>query len=808
MLIKYPGLTLIGTFGMAGAIAIGAAVFSVLYTVVDPSLPLEEGDRVVAIQNLNAASGDQDRQTHLHDLDVWRGELRAVEDLGAHRTVNQNLITGEGQAEPLRVAEITASGFRVARVAPLLGRYLDADDELVGAPPVVVIGYGVWQNRFAGDPAIIGQTLRLDGTPHMVVGVMPEGFAFPVNNRIWTPLRLEPSDYERGEAPPIDVFGRLVPGATLEQVQAQLTTISRRMAAAYPDTHEHVRPQVLPYARSFLDSPGLAWMAHLIQLLVSLLLVAASANAAILIYARTATRNGEIAVRRALGASRARIVAQLFMEALLLAAAAAVIGLAGASFALQQLNTFLSRSAGEQLPFWMDFGLTPGTMLYAVALAVLAAVVAGVLPALKVTGRQVQSGLRELGGGTGMQMGRTWTALIAAQVAVAVAILPVTVMLGWSEIRPQIALASVPTDEVLTAQVAIGHEGVLSAAKQQEMQARFADRHAELVRRLEAEPGVVEVTFASSLPGAEPDGVIEVEQPRPGAEASRHDVSFLEVDPTVFDVFDGVLLAGRRFGPEDVTGTTTAVIANRSFVQRVLGGGEPLGRRFRYARASDGAEPGGVKRGDWYEIVGVVSDFPAPEKSGRGDATLYHPAVPGRLSSETLIVQVQGVTPEGLAGRLREITVALDPSLQLGDVRSLTQIQRQEQRTRRSIILAITMVTLSVLLFSAAGIHALISFTVTRRRREIGIRSALGAEPRHIVGSILAQALRQLGLGAAVGCLLGGALIGVSGLPAEDVITVILSVAVVILVMGLLAALGPGRRGLSIDPMEALRTDT
>ena len=805
MLVKYPGLSVVGGLGMAVAIAIGAGVFSFVAAVADPAVPLDEGERIVAIENLDVSASDADHRTHLHDLPAWREELTAVQEFGASRTVDRNLVTPDGHAEPLRVAEMTASGFRIARVPPRMGRYFDDADEREGAPPVVVIGHDVWKNRFGGRADVVGRTLQLGNARHTVVGVMPEGFAFPVNNRLWTPLRLDPADYERGRAPGIEVFGRLAPSVTLGQAQAQLETIGRRMAAAHPGTHRHMRPRILPYARSFIDSPELMWAFYLLQLVVSMLLVVIAVNVAILVYARTATRMGEIAVRFALGASRARVVTQLFAEALVLAAAAAAAGLLAAGFALGQVNAFIARIGGEQVPFWWNIGLSTGTVLYATGLAILAAVIVGVVPALKTTGRRVQTTLRELGGATGMRMGKTWTVLIVAQVAIAVTILPVAVAVAWKEFFPPVTVTPAPAaDELLSASIGMDAEtprGAEAAAYERELAARFADRHAELVKRLEGEPGVTAVTYASALPGSEPDALIEVEDTRPAAEPARHGVSYLRVDPALFQVFDARILAGRPLHSADPSGT--AVIANRSFVDQVLGGGEALGRRFRYTRNDD---PGALKPGTWYEIVGVVGDFSATESAtGRGVSTLYHAATPGNLNPLSLIVRVQGVAPESFAGRLRGITTSLDPTLRLYDVLSVAEMQRQEQRTRRLMTLALTVATLSVLLFSAAGIHALMSFTVANRRKEIGIRTALGAHPRRILAGIFSRALRQLGAGVAVGCLIGGALMVAGGATAARAAVLLLTVALLMLAVGLLAALGPARRGLRIQPMEALR---
>lgn len=234
ILLKYPGLSLVAGLGMAFAIGLGAGWFGFVHAMFDPTLPLHEGERVISIRNrdvritptlddLDFSETNPDRQS-LHDFFMWRGELESVQDLAAFRSVSRNLVA-DGTAELVRVAQMTASGFEVARVAPVLGRPLVDNDEGAGAPPVVVIAYEEWQRRFEGDPDVLGRQLRLGNAVHTVVGVMPAGFRFPIQHRFWVPLRLNPLEYERGEAPSVNVFGRLVDGVTMDQAQAELTTI-------------------------------------------------------------------------------------------------------------------------------------------------------------------------------------------------------------------------------------------------------------------------------------------------------------------------------------------------------------------------------------------------------------------------------------------------------------------------------------------------------------------------------------------------------------------------------------------------------
>src|SRR5262245_21489707 len=245
MLIKYPGLTIVGVAGMSVAVAIGAVSFSAISAVVDGALPFADGDRIVAIQSKDARTGDENR-THLYDLAIWREALSSVEQLGAYRTVDRNVITPDGRSESMRIAEMSASGFRVAGIPPLAGRYFTADDERIGAPSVVVVGHDVWETRLSGRADVIGQTLWLGSTAHTIVGVMPKEFAFPINNRVWTPLRLTSTMFEPGQAPAVEVFGRLSTGVSLADAQLQLNTIGRRLVAADSTTYAHVRARVAP----------------------------------------------------------------------------------------------------------------------------------------------------------------------------------------------------------------------------------------------------------------------------------------------------------------------------------------------------------------------------------------------------------------------------------------------------------------------------------------------------------------------------------------------------------------------------------
>jgi hypothetical protein len=294
---------------MAVAIAIVATGFELIAQVVNPALPVEAGERVVALKQTSTDGGNTERRV-VHDFVAWRNELASIEHLSAFRTAQHNLVTGTGPPEPVEVAEMTASGFTVARTPPLAGRYLLPGDEREGAPAVVVIGYQAWQARFAGDSQIVGRAITLRGVPSTIVGVMPDGFKFPIDHQFWIPLRTNPLHYERLEGSAIQMFGRLADGRTVEAAQAELTTIGQRAATEFPATHARLRPLVMPYTLEHLDlaDPGVARLLQTMRYLIGALAFVVAVNLAILVYARTVTRVGEIAVRTALGAHSCAVV--------------------------------------------------------------------------------------------------------------------------------------------------------------------------------------------------------------------------------------------------------------------------------------------------------------------------------------------------------------------------------------------------------------------------------------------------------------------------------------------------------------------
>ena len=817
MLVRYPGLTTVAVLGMAMAITIVAGAFSIFYTLIDPALPLPGGDRIVTIQNLDIERSRPERRV-AHDVLAWRAEVRTIRDVGAFRQVASNLLAEGAVTDTVDVVEMHASGFRVAGVGPLMGRALADADEHPGAPRVVVVGYAAWQKRFHADPAIVGQTIQLGDTKYAVVGVMPKGFAFPLNDELWIPLRLDVSRYGQRQGPNLTIFGRLAPGATLAAAQAELQTLGARATADVPRTHAQLRPRVLPYTYPFfdIDDPRATWLVHFAQFLISLLLVIVCINVAILVYARTARRQGEIAIRSALGASRRRIVGQLFIEALALSTLGAAAGLGLCAVALRYLNELMDQMYSSR-PFWWDFNVSTGVVLYVAALTVVSAAIIGVLPALKATGRRVQGGLQGLsaGGGAGMRFGRTWTVLIVAQVAIAVALLPATVYHAWDARHYATVDPGFGAREVLSTTVVLdvgSRRGTFA-----EFQARYANYLEEILQRLREEASVADVTFATAHAGGEGTVVIDVEGvPKPG-EAVNYNIpvgsgiGYLArvniVGSNFFSMFDVGLLTGRRLTAADAAPGSNAVVVNAAFVKRFLGD-HVLGRRIRYVGYGSDA-PAGLTPDRWYEIVGIVADFPATMIEGYPAEKIYHATTVRQVQYANVMIRTRMEDATVFAPRLREIAAAVDPNLQLHGLGTLDARLRGEQSIMRLVAAVLVALTLSVVMLASAGVYSMMSFTVAQRRKEIGIRTALGADSRQVLRSIFSRVLWQLTLGASLGVavalLLEFATEG--GLMKGHGVLVLPMIALLMMLVGLAAAIGPARNGLRVQPTDALRQE-
>lgn len=795
MLRRYPGITAIGTVAMAVGIALGMLYFEGLAKGLYPTLPVPNGDRIVAIRYWDIAKRTVQEQS-LHDFAVSRTNVKTIEQLGAALVFTRNLVTTDRQVEAVRGAEVTASAFTLMGMMPLAGRTLTARDELPAEPLAVVIGERLWTMRFARDPSAVGQNVTVGTADATIVGVMPERFGFPFNQQLWLPLRTDGSLLAPRTGPPVTLFGRLASGVSPRQAQAELDGITAGLAAANREAYENLQPWVVAYGSPPLegDTPMIRNFLYTANTFFLLLLGVICTNVATLVFARTATRAWEVAVRNALGASRGRIIAQLFTEALVLTTLAAVLGTALAKLALRW-GVDVGR---DVLPFWVTDSLSTTTLLYAGLLALLAAVIVGVLPALRVTRLNVQDGLRrEQAAGATLRFGWVWTTVIVVQVAITVAMLPLSAVGIMASNRFGQRAAAIGADRYLTA--ALAFERQEQEADEATRLARGRASLAELERRLRAEPGVEQVAFADRLPVSDTSKYrIELDTAAGTPTPEPHWSTLTHVSPGFFAAFGRSVVSGRNFSPVDLERSNVLVV-NQSFTRLVFGDRNPVGQRIRITHS----EENGVPADDgWYEIVGMVRDvgWQMPEPSEQ--AAMYHPALLQPGTNVSVAVQVRD--PMGFAPRLRVLANAVDPEMQLTDVQRLTDVGGRGALLTWTVTYVAIVVSFLVLLLSASGIHALMSFIVARRTREIGIRVALGAPPLRIVSGIFMRAILQVALG-----ILAGSIVVALKIDFGSVTQVLMlaGAAAVMLAAGLVACTLPLRRALGISPTVALRAE-
>jgi putative ABC transport system permease protein len=796
MLARYPGLTVVSTVAIAVAIALGSLYFEALNKWQNPELPVRDADRVVSIRNWDVNEFRTEGRL-LHDFATWRGQVRTVEHLGAAVAFVRNLATEDGRVEPVQGAEVTATAFRLMGTAPLLGRTLAEQDENPAEPPVVVISHTLWSARFGSDPSVVGRSVKLGTVAATVVGVMPEGFGFPVSQRIWAPLRVNAASLTPRTGPSASIFGRLAPSASLEDAQAELAAIGARLTSTYPETHKHLRPRVTTYAKPLAEGGQMQLIRNVlytVNVIFLLLLGIVCANVGTLVFARTATRGWEITVRSALGASRGRIIGQLFTEAFVLASIGTIVGLILAKVALRYGLTMLAGTDG--LPFWIDDGVSWRTVLYAGLLTLFGAAIVGILPALRVTRVNIQDALRsESAGRAGLRFGGIWTTVIVLQVAITVAFLPLAAGGAFESNRFNQRAEGIGAEHYLTASVGMDRENY--ALDSTALAARARQSFDELERRLSAEPAVQHVAFASRLPvmdqfkyGIAVDTTTGV--PSTGLRTS----TLVQVSRGFFDAFGTSVVTGRDFEPLDFE-TGRVLIVNQAFVRHVFGDRNPIGQRIKILQ---GEEMRGIGD-DWFEVVGVVKNFGWQLPQPHEQSAMYLPTVPMPGARVSMALKVQN--PEDFADRLRTIAADVDPTIRLTDVQQLGRVGGGEAKMNWALTSVAWLVGFIVLLLSATGIHALMSFTVARRTREIGIRAALGARPGRIVAGIFSRAFLQIGAGV----LVGSGLAALVGLGSTREVLLLLAADGIMLLVGLTACAVPVRRALRIDPTEALRAE-
>ena len=758
-------------------------------------LPIERVDRVVWFAARDAR--DRDVGWSYREVEELRSSGLAFEGLAAF--AGAPMVVGDEGRAPDRASGlyISASGFRLLREKPALGRDFEPADDRVGAPAVVILGNGLWKSRYGGDPAIVGRTIRVDGAPSIVVGVMRGDFRFPLATELWRPLAQMPGlTTERRTARALSVFGRLADGAALTDVRAALTALSARLSHDYPETNQGIRVTAIPINERYLGRlTDQVWVVFMTVGVVVLLI--SCANVANLLLMRSVTRGREMAIRASLGASRRHLVRQMLIECAVLASCGGVAGLA---LSLAGVRLISSAIPENTLPYWLTYTMD-GRAFAVLCTACLGTVfVFGLAPAIHVSKTDVTEAMKEGGrsGTPGLRARRWTTAFLTAEFALTMVLLvPLVMSIRSSRAAADAGLVFDPSNAITTSIT-------LSSARY-----RLPDQRLDFYRQLDekfaAIPGIAATAVTTALPqggGAARQLAIDGRAPVPGE--TMPTVWSLTVSAPYFTAIGVQLLRGRGFNSVDGGPGFEAAIVNQRFASMYFPNDEAIGRRIQLRDPAASGAPA-----PWLTIVGV-----SPTVRQRGfldpDPVVYLPLRAAPPVSSSLIIRTPSRSA-AIAPRLRDAVRAIDPDLPLYRVMPMEQALAELQWNGRVSSMIATTISLVALCLAAVGLYAVTMHAVTQRIQEIGVRMALGARTSHVVGIVGRRVARQLafGLAAGVACTFPwGRLFGDAGRASAVQTADLLNLAaasLVLIVVAAIAAIAPAWRAAHLDPVIALR---
>ncbi|HUH14075.1 MAG TPA: ADOP family duplicated permease [Longimicrobiales bacterium] len=789
---RAPFLALFATVALGLGIAAPTTMFSIVDGVLR-DVPVPRPHELVHVAGTHRDASTPRPWVSMTDVAAL-GEQARTMHVAAYSTIDVDISGGDEHAIERPAANLSPNLLDVLEVRPLLGRGFTEGDAVPGGPAVVLLGHDLWQARFGGDPRIVGRTIRVNGLPHEVVGVMPAGFRFPERHQIWAPLHVRSMDEAARVGGSYQVVARLKPGVGLERADAEADAIGRRLAAERPDTHEKRGLLAQPYAYTVVPANARVILKTML-LLVSFVLLVACANVANLLLARAVAAGRETAVRAALGASRRRIVVTHLAESGMVAAAGGVLGLAGARLGIVAFN----RATQGQLAYWMDIRLDAAALLFATGAVALAALLAGLVPALQSSGVELNETLKEGGRGeTGFRLGRLSRALVVVEVALSFTLLAVSGLMIKSMLVRLDAGGGYEAADVLTGRYTIRHGHYPERADR----LRF---HAGVLERLERVPGVERAALGSTLPGlGAPERPIEIEGRAYRAEGERPRTRVVSVTPAFFETFGVRVLRGRAFTDSDDDGAPMVALVNTAFAARHLPGTDPLGQRVRVTDFLAGPETG------WATVVGIVPPMGLGSRAQGEEDGLYLPLAQTPYFNVTVAARVaSGLSPTSLAPALRDAVAELDRDVAVTSIMTLEARIAERRQFDRVFSTLFLLFGLAALLLAAVGLYGVLAFSVSRRRRELGIRMALGASRGRVAWRATGAGVWQVGVGVLLGLALALTLAPVLGPAIEGVAPndpgVYGVVILAMVVVGIVAAAVPARRAVGVEVGEVLR---
>ena len=783
---------------LALGIGINTTVFTLVNAVLFKPVPIPGGERIVTIANENLAKHDKRSRSGVSwpDYLEYKAQNRSFDGVEASSR-NQGVISEPGiPPERFSMARVTPGLFTLLRTPPVAGRSFTPDDGKAGAENVVLLGYGVWQNRYAGAPEVIGRAVRINGQPATIIGVMPAGFKFPSNEDFWMAL-VPDGEREKRTNRGLEVFAMLKPGLTIAAARGDLAVIAGRIATEHADSNKDIGALVRTFHETYNgDEIRIVFLMMLGA--VGFVLLIACANVANMMLSRALARGREIALRAALGATRGQIVRQLLVESVLLSSLGGLLGLGLTAFGVHAFD-LATRDVGK--PYWVIFELDWVAFGYFAVLSVLSGVLFGLVPALRASRVDLNTAMKDGSPGGGSHRGRLTGALVIFQFALTVVLLAGAGLMVRSFFAAQTMNAFVRPQSLFTARIQLP-EDKGERYEKPEARRQFFE---QLLPALRALPGVTEVAAAANFPGlGAAERSLEIEgRPNPDPKQPPR-ASMIVQTPNYLPTVGLPVLLGRGFTETDGEPGKEAAVVSRAFAARHWPGESAVGKRFRFVENE--------KPSEWMTVIGVCADLTQVSKDKETPPLVHVSYRQQPWGWMGLLLRTSG-DPTALAAAVRTTVQRIDQDLPLFDVRTLDATISKQLWFLNVFGTLFALFAATGLLMASVGIYAVVAQTTARRTREIGIRMALGATTANIARLVLTRGLTQLLIGLGLG--LGGAiaasqlmdqvgfLIGVS--PHDPL--VFLGITALLIGIGIAACWLPARRAARIAPTEALRTE-
>ncbi len=796
ILLKKPAFTLIAALALALGIGANTAIFSVADAFLLKPLPIPNLNRLVmALEVGPHQRGDETSSVSPANFEDWKSQAKSFEILAAYAWDNVNL-TGEGDPEKIQGYDVTSDFFEAMGIHPLLGRTFLPDEETLGKDDVVVLSYGLWQRRFASDPHIIGKNLTIDQKKYTVVGVMPHGFNFPVTVELWLPMALSAqAKNARGNHYLLGV-GLLRQGVQVSQAQAEMKAIAARLAVAYPSTNLGWGVRVMPLR---LFATGDLTEQYTLMLLgaVAFVLLIACANVANLQFARATTRQREISVRLSLGASRWRIVRQLLTESILLSLMGTVAGLLLAQWGVSLILAYMPSEVAKFIPNWSQIHLDARAFFFTLLVAILAGVLSGFAPAIQSSKPDLSESLKEEGRSSslGRKHHRTRSVLVAAEIALALILLIGSGLMVKSLRNMLDVNSSVDPQTVLTWRVD------LPPSRYQTPAQRLAF-HDQLLQNLKEVPRLETPAISTNIPYGNYSSSTQFSiEGRPARNASEIPMATNQiVSSEFFHLMRISLLKGRAFRAQDGKDTTPVCVVSQRLANVYWPNTDPIGRRVKIGLENSSFP--------WLTIVGVVSDLQYDWWDRTLQPAFYRPLSQNPTPITYVSVRTFG-NPMAFVGAVRSAVRHVDPDQPIYDLQPLDKVINNSVLGIAYVAVMMSVLAFIALVLAAVGVFGVMSYMITERTHEIGIRMALGANRADVLKMVASHGLRVTLAGLGIGFFFSVGLARmlsslIFGIKATDW-TTFLSLSLILAFVAILACYLPARRATKVDPMIALR---